>query len=158
MNLNIRKYNLNLKMKLRKAIYEDLPSIYNLVVELAIFEKEPDAVKATLQDYQEHHKNGLIDIIVAEDEGAIIGMALYYDTFSTWRGKMLYLEDFVVNHAYRGKGVGSLIYDEFIEEAKRRKCTMVKWQVLDWNDGAVRFYEQKGATIEKGWWNVKVIF
>lgn len=149
---------LHLNMKLRKATYEDLPAIYNLVVELAVFEKEPDAVKATLQDYQEQFKNELIHAIVAVDNEIIVGMALYYDTFSTWRGKMLYLEDFVVNQAYRSKGVGSLIYDEFIEEAKRRKCTMVKWQVLDWNEGAIRFYKQKGATIEQGWWNVKVIF
>ncbi len=146
-------------IKIRKARRDDLPSILALVVELAVFEKEPNAVTASLEDYQEAWDSKLIDCIVAveksEDSEQVIGVALYYDTFSTWKGKMMYLEDFVVSQAHRSKGVGKLIYDELFREAERRKCILVKWQVLDWNEGAIRFYEREGATIEKEWWNVK---
>lgn len=143
-------------MKVRKAKLNDLPSVYDLVVELAIFEKEPDAVSSTLADYERSFESKLIDIIVAEDDnGSIAGMALYYETFSTWKGKMLYLEDFVVRDNLRGKGIGSMIYDAFILEAKERKCVLAKWQVLDWNEGAINFYKSKNAQIEKGWYNVK---
>ena len=143
------------KPQIRKATRNDLPAILQLVVELAIFEKEPDAVTATLEDYQTAWDSKLIDCIVATDNDKVIGVALYYDTFSTWKGKMMYLEDFVVSSAYRSRGVGKLIYDELFREAERRKAILVKWQVLDWNEGAVRFYKREGATIEKEWWNVK---
>lgn len=143
------------EIKIRKAEREDLPEILKLVIELAVFEKEPDAVTATLSDYQTAWDNKLIDCIVACDQDKVIGVALYYDTFSTWKGKMLYLEDFVVSTKYRSKGVGKMIYDELFLEAERRKAILVKWQVLDWNEGAVRFYEREGATIEREWWNVK---
>lgn len=142
-------------IKIRKANREDLPAILNLVVELAVFEKEPDAVTATLADYHNAWDSKLIDCIVACDHDKVIGVALYYDTFSTWKGKMMYLEDFVVSSEYRSKGVGKMIYDELFLEAERREVILVKWQVLDWNEGAVRFYEREGATIEKEWWNVK---
>lgn len=144
-----------MKIEIRKAIREDLGAILELVVELAVFEKEPEAVTATLDDYHKAWDSGLIDCIVATDNGKVIGTALFYDTFSTWKGKMLYLEDFVVNEAYRGKGIGKMIYDRLFAEAEERKSILVKWQVIDWNEGAVRFYERHGATIEKEWWNVK---
>jgi len=141
--------------KIRKARYEDLADILDLVVELAVFEKEPQAVTATLKTYQEAWKAQLIDAIVAEQEQKVVGMALFYDTFSTWKGRMLYLEDFVVAASHRSQGIGKLIFDELFKEAERRKCILVKWQVLDWNSGAVKFYEEYGATIERQWWNGK---
>ena len=142
-------------VKIRKARREDLEAILELVVELAVFEKEPEAVTATLSDYEKAWDSRLIDCIVATAEEKIIGVALYYDTFSTWKGKMMYLEDFVVSAKHRGQGVGKMIYDELFKEAERRSAILVKWQVLDWNEGAVRFYEREGATIEREWWNVK---
>jgi len=143
-------------MIIRKATLEDMPYLYELVVELAVFEKEPDAVTASLEDYTKQFKNNLFEALVAEDpKEGIVGMALYYDTFSTWKGKMLYLEDFVVKESHRSKGIGSIIFDALFEEAKTRGCVLVKWQVLDWNDGAVRFYESKNASIEKNWWTVR---
>ena len=144
-----------MNIEIRKANREDLPAILDLVVELAVFEKEPEAVTASLEDYQVAWDSQLIDCIVAINEGRVVGTALFYDTFSTWKGKMLYLEDFVVKEAYRGHGIGKLIYDRLFAEAEERKSILVKWQVLDWNEGAVRFYERQGATIEKEWWNVK---
>ena len=144
--------------QIRFAQAADLEAIRGLVVELAIFEKEPDAVTATFEDYASAYKSGLISILVAEIESEIVGMALFYDTFSTWKGKMLYLEDFVVKERLRGQGIGEALFDATIAEAKTRGCALMKWQVLDWNEGAIRFYQRKGSTIEKEWWNGKIIF
>lgn len=146
------------KVKIRFAKRADIQAIRDLVMELAIFEKEPESVTATQSDYESAFDSGLISILVAEINQEIVGMALFYDTFSTWRGKMLYLEDFVVSEKYRSHGIGQTLYDATLAEAKKRNCTMMKWQVLDWNVNAVRFYQRNNATIEKQWWNGKVIF
>jgi len=142
----------------RKAKRDDLKTILDLVVELAVYEKEPDAVTASLADYQLAFDKQRIQILVAEDAGKIVGMTLYYLTFSTWKGKMMYLEDFVVNEAYRRTGVGELLWHALKEDCKRQKCILLKWQVLDWNEPAIKFYEKHGATIEKEWWNGKIYF
>lgn len=145
-------------MVIRKAQINDLSGVYQLVKELAIFEEEENAVKAKLEDYQKAFREDLISAHVADLNGEIIGMALYYMTFSTWKGNMLYLEDFYVTEKYRSSGVGQQLFDAFIEEAKSRGCKMVKWEVLDWNTRAIKFYEKNGATIEKQWWDGKIIF
>lgn len=146
------------KISIRFAKIEDLEAIHALVVQLAIYEKEPDAVTANIRDYEAAFKSDLIGIIVAEHDTQIIGMTLFYDTFSTWKGKMLYLEDFVVNESWRSKGIGERLFTATIEEAKKRNCNMMKWQVLDWNIGAIKFYQRYKAEIEKNWWNGKIIF
>lgn len=146
-------------MKIRPATSADLPAIHGLVAELAEYENAADEFTTSLDTYREQFAAGTFQCHVAETEnGEIAGMTLYYLTFSTWKGRMLYLEDFVVGKAYRSKGIGQLLFAEFLEEAKRRKCTMVKWQVLDWNEPAVKFYELQGAKIEKDWWTAKIIF
>jgi len=147
-----------MKFNIRKGTLKDLPAVLDLVKGLAEFEKAADQVTATLNDYSEAFANGLISMHIAELENKIIGCTLFYDTFSTWRGKMLYLEDFFVLPEYRSHGIGKQLFDAFIKEAKERKCAMVKWQVLDWNSEAIKFYEREGATIEKEWWNGKIIF
>ncbi len=147
-----------MSIKIRKAKEIDIMSIHQMVVELAIFEKEPDAVKINAEYYLQCFRENIFDCIVAEKEKEIIGIALFYMTFSTWKGKMLYLEDFVVKNEYRNQGIGQLLWDAYIVEAKKLGCSLVKWQVLDWNENAIKFYEKNGAIIEKEWWNGKIIF
>lgn len=127
--------------------------MYELVKELAIFEKEPNAVLATVAEYETAFDQGLINAFVAEINDEILGMSFFYPIFSTWNGRTLYLEDFVVKQSARNSGLGQKLFDAFIEEAREQGCRQVKWQVLDWNDDALRFYERNGASIEKNWWN-----
>jgi len=143
---------------LRKATITDIPAIHLLVQELASFEQEPNAVTVDVAYYEKCFSENIFQAIVAEVDSKVVGMTLFYMTFSTWRGKMIYLEDFVVLPAYRNKGIGKQLWDSWISEAKAQGAKMVKWQVLDWNKEATRFYEREGAIIEKQWWNGKIIF
>ena len=145
-----------MNIRIRKAITTDLIAIHGLVRELAIYEKAEPEFVATLQDYQDDFEAGVFSCHVAEVDGTVVGMVLYYMNYSTWKGKMLYLEDFVVLEAYRRLGLGQLLFDAFLEEAKTRKCRLVKWQVLDWNEPALQFYRKNNAVIEKEWWNGKL--
>ncbi len=145
-------------IRIRKGTLKDLPAVLALVKGLAKFEKAEDQVTATLDNYGEAYANGLIALHIAESNDKVIGCTLFYDTFSTWRGKMLYLEDFYVLPECRSLGVGKKLFHAFIAEAKDRNCALVKWQVLDWNEQAIKFYKREGATIEKEWWNGKIIF
>lgn len=147
---------MNSHILIRKGQKNDLPAVISLVTELAVFEKEPDAVTAQLQDYEKAFDNKLIDFHVALDQDQIIGMALYYDTFSTWKGHMLYLEDFYVQPAYRSLGLGGQLFDAVVEEARARGSVLLKWQVLDWNTRAIKFYKSKNAEIETIWYNGKL--
>jgi GNAT superfamily N-acetyltransferase len=143
---------------IRTATLKDLPFIHNLVRELAIYEKEENEFTATLAMYENDFAENVFKSIVADVNGEIVGMVLYYLTYSTWKGKMMYLEDFVVNEKFRGRGIGKLLYDAFIQDAKDKNCMLSKWQVLDWNEPAIQFYTQNNAIIEKNWWNCKVFF
>ncbi len=143
---------------IRKAAEADLPAIHDLVRELAIYEKAESEFVATLEDYAENLRDGAFEAAVAVKEGAVVGMILYYLTYSTWKGRMLYLEDFVVREAYRRRGVGQRLFEAFLEIAREKRCRLVKWQVLDWNEPAIKFYEKNGARMEKEWWNGKIFF
>lgn len=145
-------------MKVRKATIDDLQAVHGLVYELAVYENEPDAVTSTIDDYIKAFNTSKIYILVAEEEGTVIGMALYYWAFSTWRGPMMYLEDFVVNASKRRSGVGQLLFDAFLQDSKDRGAVMVKWEVLNWNELAINFYKKNNAIIEKQWYNGKIIF
>ena len=147
-----------MKPHIRRATFSDLPGIHNLVRELAIYEKGEHEFIATLEEYQQDFKAGWFEALVAEMDSKVVGMALFYDTYSTWKGRMLYLEDFVVEQAYRRYGIGQALFDAVLEVAHKKGCKLVKWQVLDWNEPALRFYEKNKAIIEKEWWNGKIIF
>lgn len=142
----------------RKGRPGDIPAVFSLVEELAVYEKAEHEVVTTEELYQKLFREGLFDFFVAEEKGEVHGIALYYLTFSTWKGKMMYLEDFVVFPDQRGRGIGQLLFEAVIREAKVLECSMMKWQVLDWNVDAHRFYEKYDAVIEKNWWNGKLFF
>lgn len=149
---------MNLLTKVRKAGLEDMGSILDLVKELASYEQQPEAVTATVQDYEKNFLEGLFQALVAFDEqNRVIGTAIYYIGWSTWKGRMLYLEDFVVLEKARGQGVGKLLFDAMLLEAIRLDCKLMKWQVLDWNIPAINFYNKYNARIEKEWWNGKIM-
>lgn len=143
---------------IRKGEANDLPGVFALVKELAEYEKAPEQVTATLDDYQRDFEEDIYDFIVAEKNGDIVGIALYYMTYSTWKGRMLFLEDFVVREELRGQGLGQLLFDATIAEAKHRECKLLKWEVLDWNEPAIQFYLKNNAVLEKNWWDGKIYF
>lgn len=140
--------------KIRFSTPDDMESVYNLIVELAVFEKEPEAVKISVEDLK---RDGFSDqpkfkILVAEEENQeIIGMAFFYDRYSTWKGKSLHLEDLIVTASRRKQGVGLALYAELMKYAKKHNYKRVAWDVLDWNEGAIQFYESTGAKILKEW-------
>ncbi|HAI57142.1 MAG: GNAT family N-acetyltransferase [Saprospirales bacterium] len=144
------------KTIIRSADENDAESILVLVRELALYENAADQVTATVHDYESNLKKGKIFCKIAEVDHKMVGIALYYETFSTWRGLIYYLEDFIVSEKYRGFGIGKMLMEAFITEAISANATLVKWQVLDWNEPAIKFYEKMGAKIEKEWWNVKM--
>ena len=147
-----------MSVQIRKATQDDIPAIHDLVRELAIYEKAEQEFIASQEEYRRDFADGVFQCQVAESDDQVVGMVLYYMTYSTWKGKMMYLEDFVVREAFRQKGIGQMLFDAFLAAAKKEGCRMVKWQVLDWNAPAIAFYEKNRAIIEKEWWNGKIFF
>jgi len=143
---------------IRKALKEDCLRILELVRELALYEKAPDEVTVTLEHFQESGfgKNPVWWAFVAEVEGKVEGFALYYIRFSTWKGQRMYLEDFYVTEETRSNGLGKLLFDRLIIEAKEKKLTGIVWQVLDWNEPAINFYKKYNASFDSGWINCAV--
>jgi GNAT superfamily N-acetyltransferase len=142
---------------IRFAHAADAPAIHALVRELAIFEKAPEAHTATINDYIADMEAGFFQCLVAEVAGQVVGIALYHRAYSTWRGRQMYLEDFVVAEAYRSLGIGQLLFDKVVAEARKDKCLQLKWQVLDWNTDAIRFYKRQDADIESEWLTGKLL-
>jgi GNAT superfamily N-acetyltransferase len=151
-----------MKVDIRPATIADMPAVHALVRELAVYENAPEQHTATISDYEKDFSDGIFEVQLAVDsdntEGyeTIVGMIFYHFAYSTWRGRMMYLEDFVVTESYRQYGVGQLLFDRFLAISAEKGCVMTKWQVLDWNTPAVKFYEKNKATIEKEWWNGKI--
>ena len=140
-------------MIIRKATKNDIPSVLELIQELATFEKEPDAVVVTVDDLVRDgfSENPLFQCFVAEVDGEIIGMALYYYRYSTWKGKTIHLEDLVVRESKRGTGAGFALYKEIIKKGKAENVRRIEWNVLDWNTPAIDFYEKSGAKVLNDW-------
>lgn len=128
-------------------------AVLELIQELAEFEKEPDAVVVTAADLERDgfSENPLFYTFIAEVDDHIIGMALYYYRYSTWKGRTLHLEDLVVKEKMRGKGVGMALYSEIIKQGKYDNVRRIEWNVLDWNKPAIDFYEKTGAKILDDW-------
>lgn len=140
-------------MNIRKGTKADMAAVLELITELAIFEKEPDAVVVTVQDLQRDgfSENPLFHTFIAEKDGTIVGMALYYYRYSTWKGKTIHLEDLIVKEAMRGSGLGFALYSEIIRQGKKDGVRRIEWNVLDWNTPAIGFYEKSGARILQDW-------
>ncbi len=140
-------------MKIRKAEKTDMPAVLELIQELAIFENEPQAVDISVETLQKEgfSENPLFNCFIAEKEGEILGAALFYFRFSTWKGRIVHLEDLIVRESERGKGIGQALYDRVMQFAFDMGIKRVSWEVLDWNEGAIKFYERTGAKIMKDW-------
>ncbi|HEX8562796.1 MAG TPA: GNAT family N-acetyltransferase [Flavobacterium sp.] len=140
-------------MNIRQGKIADMPAVLELIRELAVFENEPDAVVVTVDDLvrEGFSSQPLFQTFVAEVDDKIAGVALYYNRYSTWKGKTIHLEDLVVSEQMRGRGVGSALYAAVIEEAKRQGVRRIEWNVLDWNTLAIQFYEKSGARLLKDW-------
>jgi GNAT superfamily N-acetyltransferase len=145
-------------IKIREGNKQDLPNILNLIKELAEYEKAPAEVEVTVAEMENwgFGANKLFDFFVAEKNGVIIGLALYYYKYSTWKGKCLFLEDIIVTERMRGAGVGKLLFDEVVEVAKKEKVRRLEWQVLEWNEPAIKFYKKYDATLDPEWLNGKL--
>ncbi len=144
-----------MNIKLRRATAEDCPRLLELIMELAIYEKAPQEVTVTLDEFVAagFGENPVWKSFVAVDGENIIGLALFYVRYSTWKGCRLYLEDFLVTESYRGRGIGKLLFDRVVQEAKEGNFNGMNWQVLDWNTPAINFYDKYGAGYESEWLN-----
>lgn len=148
-------------VQIRKAIASDCESMLALIQELAIFEKEPEAVVVTTEQMKEwgFGNNPLYWAFVAENEQReIIGLALCYSRYSTWKGPRCYLEDIIVTESYRGKGVGAQLFDVVKNDAQQKGFTGMIWQVLEWNEPAINFYKKLEAKFDAEWVNVSIDF
>jgi GNAT superfamily N-acetyltransferase len=144
-----------MEIKLRKAKESDLAKVLELIKELAIYEKAPNEVTVTIEDLKRDGfgKNPVFEIILAENNNDILGMAFYFYSYSTWKGKCIYLEDIIVKEAFRGRKIGKLLFEAVIMKCKEVGAKRMQWQVLDWNTPAIDFYKKYNASLDQTWVN-----
>lgn len=148
-----------MNIAIRNAEKKDCERLMELIRQLAVYERAPNEVTATLAHFEESGfgANPVWRAFVAEVYGIVEGFALYYIRYSTWKGQRMYLEDFLVNEKMRGYGIGKMLFDKCLEEAKEKNYSGVVWQVLDWNEPAINFYKKyEGVNIEDGWLNCSI--
>lgn len=147
-----------MSMNIRRAVKEDCPRLLELIQELAVYEKAPDEVTVTLEHFEASGfgENPVWWAFVAEENGIVTGFALYYIRYSTWKGQRMYLEDILVTEKSRGKGLGKLLMDRLIEEAKEKRFNAIVWQVLEWNEPAINFYKKYNADFDPEWINCSI--
>lgn len=139
--------------KPRLALKKDMPRVLELIQELAIYEKEPHAVEVTIDDLENDGfgTNPKFTCFVLELENNIEGIALVYPRYSTWKGEVLHLEDLIINEKFRGKGLGTILLDAVVKYGKEKGVKRICWEVLDWNESAIEFYQKKGANVMRDW-------
>ena len=138
---------------IRQATKNDMPRVLELINELAVFEKEPDAVEVTVKDLEKGAFETPKQFVcfVAEFDGSVEGIALVYKRFSTWKGSILHLEDLIVSQNKRGTGLGTALLDEVVKYGHSLGVKRISWEVIDWNEPAIVFYEKKGADVKRDW-------
>ena len=147
-----------MSITIRRIVKEDCARLLELVHELAVYEKAPDEVTVTLDRFIE---SGFGEKPVwwgfaAEEDGIVLGFVLYYIRYSTWKGQRMYIEDFLVTEKAGGKGIGKLLFDRLVEEAKEKKFNGIVWQVLEWNEPAINFYKKYNASFDAEWINCSI--
>lgn len=142
-------------VNIRNGEKDDLPQVLELIKELAIYEKAPDEVSNTVEMMEEDGfgENPVYGFFVAETNGKIVGISIYYYRYSTWKGKRLYLEDIIVTESMRGKGIGKLLFERTILKAKEENCNGLSFQVLEWNEPAINFYKKYNVDFDGEWIN-----
>jgi len=140
---------------IRPAEKKDVPDILRLIKELAEYEKAPDEVKITLQELENDGfgPNAIYKAFVADSDGKILGMALYYIKYSTWKGRCVFLEDLMVSQQYRRYGVGKQLFDSVVKVCKVTGVRKMDWQILDWNEPAINFYKKYNTVFSDEWLN-----
>jgi GNAT superfamily N-acetyltransferase len=147
-----------MKVHIRKAVKSDAGSILSLIHELAVFEKEPEAVIVTKTQIEQDGfgDRPLFECILAEVAEKVVGMALFYPRYSTWKGPTFHLEDLIVTESMKGKGIGTQLYHAFLAQAHGAGVERVEWAVLDWNLSAIQFYQKSGASVLEDWRTVQM--
>lgn len=142
-------------IEIRRAVSEDCPRLLELVKELAVYERAPEEVTVSLKHFIESGfgEQPVWWAFVAEENGIILGFALYYIRYSTWKGQTMYLEDILVTEQARGKGIGKMLFDQLLEEAKEKNFNRITWQVLEWNEPAMNFYRKYNTKFDPEWVN-----
>lgn len=143
------------QLTIRQGKKNDLPRALELIRELALYERAPNEVTNTVEEMEKDGfgEQPIFGFFVAEQDGVIIGLSLYYWRYSTWKGKRLYLEDIIVTEKERGKGAGKLLFDRTMQHAIDEGCSGMMWQVLEWNHPAINFYKKYGAKLDGEWTN-----
>ncbi len=149
-----------MEVNIRRAAKADCPRMLELVQELATYERAPDQVTVTLEHFE---KSGFGEhpvywAFVAEHNNEIVGFALYYIRYSTWKGQRMYLEDIVVTESWRGRKIGRMLFDRLIVEAREKGFGGMTWQVLEWNEPAINFYKKYNASLDPEWVNGSIEF
>jgi GNAT superfamily N-acetyltransferase len=147
-----------MNLHIRVAEKADCPRLLELIAELALFEKAPEEVTVTLTEFEDagFGKQPIWKAFVAEVDGFIVGFALYYIRYSTWKGCRMYLEDLIITESYRSHGIGTLLIKTLVKEALEKGFSGMLWQVLDWNEPAIGFYKKLNASFDAGWINVSL--
>jgi GNAT superfamily N-acetyltransferase len=143
---------------IRKGMSEDAAAVHQLIVELAIYERAEQEVTTTVDQLREDGfgDDAIYRLFVAEVEGEVVGMALWYEKYSTWKGRCGFLEDLVVRESNRGKGIGKALFLAVAEACAAADYGRMEWQVLDWNEPAIGFYKSLGAGLDPEWLNGKL--
>ena len=147
-----------MNITIRKGTPADVPQTLGLIQELAEYEKAKDAVTNTIEDMVKDGfgETKIFELLVAEDAGKIVGIAIFFVKYSTWKGKGIYLDDIVITETYRGKGIGKLLFEEVMKHARDFGAKGLWWQVLDWNEPAINFYNKFTAELDGEWINGKL--